>query len=142
MRSEVLLRSASVLMLVHTIGHTFGTLGWKKTTDPAKREVINQMTGHKFPFMGATHSMGDAMDGYGFALTLALFLITALLWLSSNYVVQNPTVVKKILILLSIVLLLQVIVELIYFFPLAAVFTFIATLLTVVAIFQISQTSK
>src|SRR5258706_1065067 len=138
MRPEILLRSASILMLVHTVGHTFGTLGWKKTTDLTKREVINQMTGHKFPFMGATRSMGDAMDGYGFALILALFLITALLWMSSNYVAQNPTVIKNFLILLSIVLLLQVIVELIYFFPLAAVFTFIATLLTVIAIFQIN----
>jgi len=126
--------------LLHTIGHTFGTLGWKKTTDPAKQEVIKQMTGNKFPFMGANHSMGDAMDGYGFALILTLFLITAILWMSSTYAAKNPTLIINFLILLSIILLLSAIIELIYFFPLAAAFTFIAMLLTVIAIFQINKT--
>jgi len=121
-------------MLLHTIGHTFGTLGWKKTTDPAKQEVIKQMTGNKFPFMGANRSMDDAMDGYGFALISTWFLITAILWMCSNY-----ALVINFLILISIILLLSGIIELIYFFPLAAAFTLITMLLIVIAIFQITK---
>ena len=126
-------------MLLHTIGHTFGTLDWKKTTDPAKQEVIKQMTGNKFPFMGANRSMDDAMDGYGFALILTLFLITAILWMCSNYAAKNSTLVINFLILISIILLLSGIIELIYFFPLAAAFTLITMLLTVIAIIQITK---
>ncbi len=110
MKPKILLRIASIIMFLHDIGHTFGHLTWKQSPDPAKQEVIKQMTDNKFPFMGAVRSMSDYYDGYGWASTLALLLIAALAW---------------------------GIDELIFFFPFAAAFSLLAFLLTGIAIFQI-----
>src|SRR5260221_12106082 len=110
MKPKILLRIASIIMFLHDIGHTFGHLTWKQSPDPAKQEVIKQMTDNKFPFMGAVRSMSDYYDGYGCALTLALLLIAALAW---------------------------GIDELIFFLPCAAAFSLLSFLLTGIAIFQI-----
>src|SRR5260221_3188663 len=126
MRPEILLRIASIIMLIHTVGHTLGTLGWKKTTDPTKKEVISQMTENKFPFMGASKSMGDAMDGYGFSAIGSLLLVAVLLWLVSNSLGLQTNLIRNILILIAANLLVLGICELIYFFPLAAGFTLFA----------------
>lgn len=133
MTSKILLRAAAVLMFLHCVGHTFGTLGWKTTSDPVKQEVIRQMTDHRFPFMGAVHSMADAFDGYGFVTILALFLMAAILWIFSDAIPENKSQSNKVLTLLSFVLLLWGVVELIFFFPFAASFTLLSMLLTVVA---------
>ena len=141
MRPEILLRIASIIMVLHTVGHTFGTLGWKKTPDPTKQEVIRQMTENRFPFMGASKSMGDAMDGYGFSAIGSLLLMAILLWLASNSTGLETNLVRNILIVIAVNLLVLGVCELIYFFPLAAGFTLLAFLLTLVAIFQINKTS-
>jgi hypothetical protein len=142
MKPKIFLRIASILLILHDVGHTFGTLGWKKTSDPAKLEVIKQMTDKKFPFMGAVHSFGDAFDGYGFAVILALLLFAAILWISSNVTAQNVVLIKKILGWMSAVLLLWGIDELIFFFPLAATMTLIAMICTVIAIFNLENVPK
>ncbi len=124
-------------MFLHDIGHTFGHLTWKQSPDPAKQEVIKQMTDNKFPFMGAVRSMSDYYDGYGWASTLALLLIAAILWIASGVKTESANLVKKILVVLSLILLAWGIDELIFFFPFAAAFSLLAFLLTGIAIFQI-----
>lgn len=141
MKSKILLRIASILMLFHDIGHTLGHSGWKHAPDPAKQAVIDQMTGSKFPFMGASHSMGDYFEGYGYAATLALLLISAILWIVSDTSVQNNSMVRKILIVTTAILLAWGIIELIYFFPFAASFTLLSMLLTGLAIFNLPRNS-
>lgn len=139
MKPAILLRIAAIIMLLHTVGHTFGTLGWKKTTDPKKQEVISQMTDNNFPFMGANHSFGDAMDGYGFTIILALLLDSKLLWMMARSYKTAPQLTRNILIFLGVLLLLQGVLELKYFFPLAASFTLISAALTLIAVSQIKK---
>jgi hypothetical protein len=126
-------------MFLHDVGHTFGALSWKNTADPLKQQVINSMVEHKFLFMGANRSMSNTMDGYGFAAILALLLFSIILWVLSDSAVQNPRLVKKLLIPISIILLAWGIIELIFFFPFAASFTLLAMVFTVISIFQIKS---
>jgi hypothetical protein len=63
MKPKLLLRISSGLLLFHVLGHTMGHSGWKKTTDPVKQEVIDQMNGHQFLFMGMNRSLGDYYEG-------------------------------------------------------------------------------
>jgi hypothetical protein len=139
MKPKLLLRLASVIMALHTIGHTLGALNWKRAADPRKLEVINQMINNKFPSMGVMRSVGEYFDGYGFACILALLLFTAILWIVSDITPQNVILVRKILGITSVVLLAWGIVEIIFFFPFAAAFSLVASLLGFVSLFLISR---
>ena len=139
MNPKILLRMAAIIMLLHAIGHTMGALTWKKTPDVSKQAVIEFMTAHKFPFMGVERSMGEYYDGYGFACTLALLLITAILWITSNVTPHTTALVKNILFVLSFILLAWGIDELIFFFPFAAAFSLLSFLLTLIATLRLMK---
>jgi hypothetical protein len=81
---KILLRIAAILMVVHFFGHTLGFSGWKKATDPVQQDVIKQMTGPKFPLMGAIHSMGEYYDGFGYGCSIAILLFILTLWFVSG----------------------------------------------------------
>ena len=136
MKPKLSLRIASIIMLLHDVGHTIGHLGWKQGTDPVKQEVIRQMTENKFPFMGTTRSFGEYYEGYGTTSILALLLFAALLWILSGAEPRNAALTRKLLVVISVILLGWGIVELIYFFPFAASFSLLAMVLTVIAYFQ------
>jgi hypothetical protein len=142
MKPKLLLRIASIVMFAHDVGHTFGHLSWKETPDPAKREVVRQMTENRFPFMGAVKSLGNYYDGYGFAASLALLLIAAILWLVSGSATQSPALVRKLCLVISIILLAWGIDELVFFFPFAAAFSLLAMVLTVVALVQLKPQAQ
>jgi hypothetical protein len=139
MNPKVLLRIAAILMLFHAIGHTIGASTWKKTSDVAKQTVIASMTSQKFPFMGVDRSMAEYYDGFSIAVTLALLLITAMLWISSNVAPHSIALVKNILVVLSIILLAWGIDEMIFFFPFAAAFSLLAFLLTLIATLRLMK---
>jgi hypothetical protein len=126
MKPKLLLRIAAILILIHGLLHTWGFSQWKQDPDPAKHEVIKQMTGQKFPFMGTTRNMGEYYDGFGYAGSIALFLIGALLLIMASDLSSNTALAKKAIITLGIALLLWATDELIYFFPFAVALTSIA----------------
>jgi hypothetical protein len=126
MMPKLLLRIAAILIIIHSALHTLGFSGWKQAPDPVEHGVIQQMTGHQFPFMGATHSLADYYDGFGYACSIALFLIGGILLIVASDLSSNTALAKKIIITLSIALLFWGIDELIFFFPFAAGLTLIA----------------
>jgi len=126
MTPKLTLRIASGLMIFHTIGHTIGLGGWKKTADPVQHDIIGQMIGHKFPFMGATRSLAEFYEGFGYAATTAMLLMAVLLWILSGEVKSQPVLAKKLIIALAAGLLIWAADELIFFFPFAAGNTLLA----------------
>ena len=140
MKPKLLLRIAAVMMLMHAIGHTMGHMGWRKTNDPVKLEVIRQMTEPKFPFMGVVRSMGEYFEGFSNSATILLLLAFSLLWILSNISVNHPLVAANLLWPISIALLLLGIDELIYFFPFAAPFSIIASLLSFFVFLKLRKT--
>jgi hypothetical protein len=133
MTTKILLRIASLLMLFHLIGHSFGQNGWKKNTDPVMREVAHWMTGPKFPVMGVSRSMGDIFDGYGYIASISLALFAVLLWLASSKVMANGRAVQQEILVLGIALAGLSGIEFHYFFPFAAIISLVAGLLTLVS---------
>ena len=65
MRPKILLRIASVIMLLHMLGHTMGALTWKDAPNAAVKQVIDGMLGNRFDLMGRSVSIGDFFAGYG-----------------------------------------------------------------------------
>jgi hypothetical protein len=139
MKPKLLLRIAAILILVHSILHTFGFRTWKEAPDPVYKSVVDGMTGHKFPFMGAIHSLGDYYEGFGYSCSVALFLIAIILWFLSGETSHSANLSKKIIYAVGIALVAWGIDELIYFFPFAAIITLTAAVLTLASGFVMKK---
>jgi len=124
------LRIASILMLLHTAGHTIGALTWKQAPNNRVALVITGMQNEHFLFMGREVSLGSFFEGYGFTMIGVLLLISCLLWLLSI------TPVRSIIFLSGAFLLFMGVIELIYFFPFAAAFSLLAGVLTLYALWR------
>jgi hypothetical protein len=127
MKPKILLRIAAILMLLHAIGHSFGALGWTKAPNTQVATVITGMQQEHFDFMGRSATIGQFYTGYGVSMIFMLLFISAQLWLLSN---QSA---KPQLALMAIFLLILAVCEYRYFFPLAALLTFLAALCGIVA---------
>jgi len=139
MTAKIMLRAAAIIIFLHNIGHTMAVLTWKDDTDSKKMEVIKEMTENKFSFMGTSRSMGEYFEGFGIHGILSLLLITLILWFVSDVRETNKNSNKKIILTVSIILLAWGIFELIYFFPLAAAFSLISSLLGFYALFLLNK---
>jgi hypothetical protein len=128
MQLKLSLRIASAVMLWHSIGHTIGALGQDRAPNPKIAAVISGMHTEHFEFMGRSVTLGMFFNGYGFTMIFVLLLITTQLWFQST----RPS--KQILITLAIYLLIQAGIEYVYFFPLAALTSLVAGLLTLLGL--------
>lgn len=131
--AKILLRIAAVLMFIHLAGHTIGHSGWKKSTDSVQSEVIKQMTGPKFPFMGRIHSMGEYFDGYGIGCSICMAFFILVLWIISDHLNDTSKLPGKLILTVAVCLLAWGIDELIFFFPFAAGNTLTAFLCIIAA---------
>ncbi len=130
MKPKTLLRIASVVIVLHALGHFIGVASWKKARTDEQKMVVHSMTDHRFPFMGAVHSFADSFNGFGWIVEISLLLTAYLLWITGTYAGVHPRITRKLSAGLFISLLAQSVLEIIYFFPVAYVMTIIAALLT------------
>lgn len=59
MKPKILLRIASILMLLHTAGHTMGALTWSDAPNAAVAQVVKGMETVHFAFMGQAGNVGS-----------------------------------------------------------------------------------
>jgi hypothetical protein len=141
MKPKFLLRIAALIMLLHAVGHTIGTSTWKDSGSKVPEPLIRQMTDTPISFMGATGTMAGYYDGMGYASTIAMLLVVYLLWIVSGFEDPHTHLPVKILWPVLFFLILWGIDEVIYFFPMAATFSFLAGLLTFLSILGIRKKS-
>jgi hypothetical protein len=134
MKFKMLTRIAAGLMFLHMAGHIMGMLTWKQVDTPAQQAAVTAMTDNHFQFMGALRSYGDYFTGFGNACTIYMVLVVCLLWLSGKLFLQNNAMAKTLVLLIGLSLLAWAILEWIYFFPLAAGMTTLASVFSLVAI--------
>jgi hypothetical protein len=127
MKAKTLLRTAAVLMLLHTAGHTVGALTWKQAPNAAMKQVVDGMLNNRFDFMGRSASIGDFYSGYGFIMIGVLLLLSLLLWILST------EHIRSMILVLGLFLVFMAIIEVIYFFPFAAAFSLLAGIATLTA---------
>jgi hypothetical protein len=80
MRPPTLLRTASVLTLVHAILHTIGGVLKPPSHGPEEIAVLQAMSTHRFDFMGSMRSYADFMLGYGLFVAIALLVDAIVFW--------------------------------------------------------------
>ncbi|MES2375968.1 MAG: hypothetical protein V4553_05300 [Bacteroidota bacterium] len=133
MKAKILLRTGSIIMLLHTMGHTVGALTWKEAPNVATKQVVDGMLNNRFDFMGRAVSFGDFYAGYGYTMIGVLLFISVLLWLLS----AQPSL--PVMLALGLLLLFMGVIELIYFFPFAAAFSLLAGLVTLLAYWKLRR---
>ena len=142
MKPKILLRIAAILIFIHAVLHTYGFNTWKEAPDSVYKTLVVGMTAHTFPFMGAVRSLGNFYEGFGYASSIALFLIAIILWFVSGETSRSTNLAKKIIYAVGVALVAWGIDELIYFFPFAASITLTAAVLTLLSGFVMKKNSQ
>lgn len=137
MSTKILLRIAAIVILLHSLGHTMGALGWQDPNGKIPNEVVRKMQEVPFSFMGKDGStMADFYSGASYCGTLFLLLVASLLWTLSGRK-DKPTI--NLLWMIATAIVLLGIIEIVYFFPFAVSFCAVAATLVFVAIFQLKK---
>ena len=127
MTAKVLLRIASILMLLHTAGHTMGALTWDQAPNGKVAAVVAGMKAEHFDFGGRSVSLAGFFSGYGFSMIGVLLLVSFVLW----SLAAEPN--RRFILLFGLFLMFFGSCELIWFFPFAAAFSLLAGLFTLIA---------
>ena len=137
MRAKLYLRIASVIILLHAIGHFMGVANVTKGETDEENMVIHAMTDHRFSVLGAEHSFADFLHGFGWVGEIFLLLTVYLLWFTGSLAAGQPAISRKLSAVLFVGLLAQAILEFIYFFPVAYLMSLIAAVLTGLAFVEL-----
>ncbi len=130
MKPKLLLRIASIIMLLHTLGHTMGALTWDQAPNKPIANVLQGMKSDHFDFFGRQVSLAMFYQGYGYGMIGVLLLIVVVLWLSANNITDIMT--QKLLPWLIAFLAFFAIDEWIWFFPMPAIMSSVAAVLVFV----------
>lgn len=137
MKPKLLLRIASVLILSNAVGHSIGHFTRRQTTDPVKEQVLRQMEEHKFMFGGANRSLYEFYTGNSLCLSIALFLLTVLLWIISSEVTRAPKTCIRLLVPMLCCFIAFTLASIIYFFLGPVLMEGIVSLLVFIVIMQL-----
>jgi peptidoglycan biosynthesis protein MviN/MurJ (putative lipid II flippase) len=118
-------------MLLHTIGHSFGALGFGAPTNPRVTAVISGMQREHFDFMGRSATLAQFFDGYGISMIFILLFVSVQLWLLA----KNPD--KTMMVVMGVFLAVLVVCEYTYFFPMAALFSAFACILSSLSTYKL-----
>ena len=134
LNSRTFIRIASVLLLVHLLGHCVGHFTWDTPEDPKMGEVVMAMKSYKADFMGAKKSMADYYKGYSLMIFGIFAMTIAVLWPLSNLTGDHSNLVNKILIPIGITYTAFGIIEFSFFFPFAATMSLLAGMLILLSL--------
>ena len=121
MTTSVLLRIASVISLLFTVGHSLG--GLKKWSPMGDNEVLRAMTAVRFDTMGANRTYLDFFMGFGWSLSVLMLMQTLLLWQMASLAHTNVASVRPMIIVFAVATLASGIIAWRFIFPVPATFS-------------------
>ncbi len=131
MTTTLLLRIASAISLLFAIGHTLG--GTKQWSPMGQNAVLEAMTTVRFDTMGANRSYLDLYMGFGWSLSIALLLQSALLWQLASLARSDATHVKPIIATFAVATLASGVVAWFFIFPVPALFSLVLLIILAAA---------
>jgi hypothetical protein len=116
MKPRTLLRTASVLTLVHALLNAFAGLlsGTSKAQD--ETAVLGAMKALRFDAMGSTRTYWDFYFGFGVFLTANLILLSVVMWQLAALAETSPASARTFIALLCIGFLVFAALSSLYFF--------------------------
>ena len=121
MKPTLFLRIASVLTLIHGVGHTIGGVFGSPRNGTEEMAVIDTMKAHSFNVMGSMRTYWDFFFGYGLILSILLIIEGVLFWQLATLAKTDATRIKPIVALFSLSFVGTAIIGWKYFFVAPAV---------------------
>src|SRR5215467_14131159 len=98
--TTLLLRIASIISLLFTIGHSMG--GIKQWSPMGKNPVLKSMTEVRFDTMGANRSYLDFFLGFGWSIAVFMLMETILLWQLASLVKTEPARLRPMIAVIAV----------------------------------------
>ncbi|MBY0424996.1 MAG: hypothetical protein K2Q22_05100 [Cytophagales bacterium] len=139
MKPKLLLRLAAGCLLFFAVGHSIGHVSRHSVSDPLAQEVLRQMSIHKFDMFGQKRSYDENYTGMSLNLIFTLIAFATILWMISSFAEQQPRFSKNLLIPIACCTLGFSITSYLYFFPVPAVSSLVASILSGVSVLILSK---
>lgn len=131
MTRTLLLRIASVILLLFTAGHSMG--GLKKWSPMGDNDVLRSMTAVHFDTMGVSRSYFDFFMGFGWSISVAMLLQTVLLWQMASLARNNSANVRPMIATFALATLASFALAWRFLFPVPALFCLVLLAVLVAA---------
>lgn len=141
MKPKILIRIASVLMLIFALGHSIGHFTRYNTTDIRAINTITSMQMTKIPMEGVDKTYDQFYSGMSLNLSITLIAFAILLWLLSNLVQSNPKIVRRLLIPIFLCAFGFSITGFVYFFPAPTLISCLGALSILTSVFLLRKES-
>jgi len=141
MKPKVLLRFASILLVVFALEQTVGYFTRHDTKDIRIQKVLKVMTENKFNMYGQMRSYDENYNGMALDLIFSLIAFSAVLWVLSIFAERNRVLVRTLLLPISFGLLGFSITGFLFFFPIPAYTSLFAAVLALIAMFSMVKKS-
>lgn len=121
MTTAILLRIASVVSFLFTIGHSLGGL---KTWSPiGDTDMLTAMKTYRFDTMGVNRSYLDFYLGFGWSLSVAMLLQSVLLWQLASLARSDAARVRPMIVAFAIAALAGGIIAWQFILPVPVLFS-------------------
>ena len=121
MTTTLLLRIASVISLLFTVGHTMG--GLRKWSPMGDNAVLKAMTDVRFDTMGANRSYLDFFMGFGWSISVFMLTQTILLWQLASLARTDPARLRPMMAVIALATIASGVIAWRFIFPVPAVFS-------------------
>jgi hypothetical protein len=115
MKPVPLIRTASILLLIHAVMHTIGGVFGHQQPGP-QTIAVAAMKSNEFLLMGHVRTFWDFYRGLGLAVSIALTAEAVLLWQIATLAKANARIVRPLLITFTLAYLAFTLNSYIYFF--------------------------
>lgn len=123
MSTTVWLRISAIISLVFALGHSMGAMqNWSPVAD---NPVLQSMRTVHFEVMGVNRSYLDFYMGFGYSITVSLFLQSVLLWILSNLARTHASIVRPMIAAFAVATALGGLIAWRYIFPVPALFSLV-----------------
>lgn len=131
MTTTLFLRIAAVISLLFAAGHTLG--GLKKWSPIGETEVLKAMATFRFDAMGANRSYLDFFMGFGWSISVALLLQSALMWQMASLARSDAMQVRPMIAMLALATLASGVIAWRFIFPVPVLFSAVLLIVLVAA---------
>ena len=130
------LRAASVISLIFTAAHSFG--GLNKWSPMGDNDVLRTMATVRFDTMGVSRSYLDFFMGFGWSISVAMLLQTALLWQMASLSRTDASRMRPMIAMFAVATLASGLIAWRYIFLVPALFS-LAQLIALAAAYMTAQ---